>query len=558
MLPRRIVFTKPPHNLKKIIIIASLMLSIYRKGLVKYLKLPNLIPLKLTTSNPGLVPEYNFNIRLAQVTGTNGPRDLYSAYSVDFFDKYAAAFGKTLESDIVIGYDGSRIHQSNSISAREYLRRCGISVKELDGPVTVPEFMFACYKVGLPGCFFGRSHSPQQYVGLKLVINGQNAIDLLNKNGAIFEAPKGAELEKVNGFLPRTLAPVIEDTMGDDQMVHPKDIGKHEPIDTKIMREEFFKSIKKVVPFNKIEGKYIVDCRHSMAGEFWKLVKAEINAEITLHNDVLNPIAPDRDPREIWTDLVEKYHKLPQAVFDHDADADRTFLIKTPGIGLDKIVANQEKSFTTGLLAEAAVKVPDAYEIVQERISLIMLTSLAKYTDKVYATAQGEPAFFLGVAELLKEKPNLKRISGADYTNIYFNKKHPICMKSPYQQALWQMHWFTKQEKLPEFPEVNLLNTQIDMLDLNYPQRLEKVLKSSEAIIKYFNEKFEVLYHATLDGQSMIMKDAKENYFVISIRPSGTGRYTKVISEIGLGKSDEKEREKIVTEVNNAIAKIIG
>ncbi|NHJ40808.1 MAG: hypothetical protein FK731_12325, partial [Asgard group archaeon] len=66
--------------------------------------LPNLIPLKLTTSNPGLVPEYNFNIRLAQVTGTNGPRDLYSAYSVDFFDKYAAAFGKTLESDIVIGY----------------------------------------------------------------------------------------------------------------------------------------------------------------------------------------------------------------------------------------------------------------------------------------------------------------------------------------------------------------------------------------------------------------------------------------------------------------------
>lgn len=558
MLPRRIVFTKPPHKLKKIIIIASLMLSIYRKALVIYLTLPNLIPLKLTTSNPGLVPEYNFDIRLAQKTGTNGPRDLYSAYTVDFFDKYTAAFSKILENDVVIGYDGSRIHQSNSISAREYLRRCGISVKELDGPITVPEFMFACYKLGLPGCFYGRSHSPQQYIGLKLVINGQNVIDLLQKNGATFDVPKGVELEKINGFLPRTLAPVIEDAIGENQMVHPKDIGQYELIDSKAMREEFFKSIKRVVPLNKIEGDYIVDCRHSMAGEFWNLVKSEIKAEITLHNNVLNPIAPDRDPREIWDTLVEKYHKLPQAVFDHDADADRTFLIKTPGIGLDKIVANQEKSFATGLLAEAAVKVPDAYEIVQERISLIMLTSLAKYVDKVYATAQGEPAFFLGVAELLKKNTNIKRISGADYTNIYFNKIHPICMKSPYQHALWLMHWFTKQENLPEFPEVNLLKTQIDMVELNYPQRLEKVLNSSEDIIKYFKEKFEILYHATLDGQSMIMRDSKENYFVISIRPSGTGRYTKIISEIGLGKSDEKERNEIVTNVNKTIAKIIG
>ncbi|NHK30483.1 MAG: hypothetical protein FK730_03975 [Asgard group archaeon] len=520
--------------------------------------LPDLIPLKLTTSNPGLVPEYNFNIKLAQKTGTNGPRDLFSAYNVDFFDKYAAAFAKTLENDIVIGYDGSRVHQSNSISAREYLRRSGTSIKELDGPVTVPEFMFACYKLGLPGCFFGRSHSPQQYIGLKLVINGQNVMDLLQKNGATFDVPKGAELEKVNGFLPRTLAPVIEDAIGENQMVHPKDIGKHELIESKVMREEFFKSIKKVVPLNKIKGNYIVDCRHSMAGKFWNLVKSEINAEITLHNDKLNPIAPDRDPREIWDTLVEKYQKMPQAVFDHDADADRTFLIKTPGVGLDKIVANQEKSFALGLIAEAAVKTPDAYEIVQERISLIMLTSLAKYVDKVYATAQGEPAFFLGIAELLKENPNYNSISGADYTNIYFNKSHPICMKSPYQQALWQMHWFTKQENLPSFPEVNLLKTQIDMLNLNYPQRLEKVLKSSDDIIKYFKEKFEIIYHATLDGQSMIMRDNRENLFVISIRPSGTGRYTKVISEIGLGKSDEKERKSIVTDVNKSIAKIIG
>ncbi|NHJ48159.1 MAG: hypothetical protein FK733_10265, partial [Asgard group archaeon] len=490
--------------------------------------LPKLIPLKLTTSNPGLVKEYNFPIRLAQMTGTNGPRDLYSAYNVDFFDKYTTAFAKTLENDVVIGYDGSRIHQSNSTSAKEFLRRCGISVKELDGPVTVPEFMFACYKLGLPGCFFGRSHSPQQYVGLKLVINGQNAIDLLQKNGATFDVPKGVELGKVNGFLPRTLAPIIEDAIGENQMVHPINIGQHEIIDTKDMREEFFKSLKKVVPFSKIEGKYIVDCRHSMAGEVWDLIKTEINAEITLHNNVLNPIAPDRDPREIWDVLIEKYHKVTQAVFDHDADADRTFLIKTPGKGHDKIVENQEKSFTTGLIAEAKVQVPDAYEIVQERISLIMLTSLAKYTDKVYATAQGEPAFFLGVAELLKDNPGFKRISGADYTNIYFNKTHPICMKSPFQQAMWMMYWFTEKEQLPDFPEVNLLKTQIDMLELNYPQRLEKVLNSSENIVKYFEDKFEVQYHATLDGQSMIMRDKKENLFVISIRPSGTGRYTKV------------------------------
>ena len=130
------------------------------------------------------VPEYNFNIKLAQKTGTNGPRDLFSAYNVDFFERYTAAFAKTLENEILIGYDGSRVHQSISVSAREYLRRCGVSIKELDGPVTVPEFMFACYQLKVPGCFFGRSHSPQQYIGLKLVINAKNAFQLLEKNGA--------------------------------------------------------------------------------------------------------------------------------------------------------------------------------------------------------------------------------------------------------------------------------------------------------------------------------------------------------------------------------------
>ncbi|MHA1220848.1 MAG: hypothetical protein ACTSQB_03875, partial [Candidatus Heimdallarchaeota archaeon] len=147
--------------------------------------------------------------------------------------------------------------------------------------------------------------------------------------------------------------------------------------------------------------------------------------------------------------------------------------------------------------------------------------------------------------------------SGADYTNIFFNKTHPICMKSPYQQALWMMHWFTNNDKLPEFPEVSVAKTQIDMVDLNYPQRLNKVLSASEEIIKYFKEKFEIIYQATLDGQNLIMRDSSDNLMIASIRPSGTGRYTKVFSEIGLGKSDEKERKKIATQVNKEIEKII-
>ncbi|MHA1213404.1 MAG: hypothetical protein ACTSSH_13215, partial [Candidatus Heimdallarchaeota archaeon] len=280
------------------------------------MKFPDLIPLPLSTSNPGSVPEYDFQIKLAQKTGTNGPRDLFSAYNVDFFEKYAASFAKTIEQDILIGYDGSRVHQSISISAREYLRRSGISVKELDSPVSVPEFMFACYQLGLPGCFFGRSHSPQQYIGLKLVlvINTQNALDLLTQNNVILDYPKSIDTKKIYGFLPRTLAPVLEENIGKDIMVHPRVIGKAEQISSKDMREEFFKSIKKVIPLNKINGEYIVDCRHSMAGEVWELIKSEINADIILHNNVLNPIAPDRDPREIWDTLIEKYNNQPRAV----------------------------------------------------------------------------------------------------------------------------------------------------------------------------------------------------------------------------------------------------
>ncbi|MHA1462350.1 MAG: hypothetical protein ACTSQ0_04700 [Candidatus Heimdallarchaeota archaeon] len=520
--------------------------------------LPKLEPLELSTSNPGFVSKYKFNIKLAQLTGTNGPRDLYSAYNADFFDKYATGFAKAIESDILIGYDGSRVHKSISVSSKEYMRRSGINIIELDGPVTVPEFMFSCYKYGLPGCFFGRSHSPQQYVGLKLVINIGNAVDLLRKNGAEIDFPKSIKRNSIFGFLPRTLAPVIEEIIGENQLVHPKDIGSVEQLDTKDMREEFFKSLKKVAPIDKIEGEFIVDCRHSMAGEIWEIINRESNAKITLDNNILNPTAPDRDPREIWGELAEKYYQKTQAVFDHDADADRTFLVKTPGVGKDKIVMNQEESFTTGLIAEAKVSKPDEYVLVQERISLLMLSALNEYTKKVYATAQGEPAFFLGVAELLAENPSINKISGADYTDIFFNKSHPICMKSPFQHALWLMHWFKENEKLPEFPSVDVLKTQIDMVNLNYPQRLEKVLRSSKEIMDYLTKEHEVIYRSTLDGQNLIVQDANENNLVISIRPSGTGRYTKIITEIGLGKADGKERKEIAEIMNKNIAKIIG
>ncbi|MCG3252561.1 MAG: hypothetical protein KAX09_01825 [Candidatus Heimdallarchaeota archaeon] len=519
--------------------------------------LPKLIPLKLSTSNPMTVPEYNFNIKLAQKTGTNGPRDLFSAYNVDFFERYTAAFAKTLESEILIGYDGSRVHQSISVSAREYLRRCGLSIKELDGPVTVPEFMFACYQLKVPGCFFGRSHSPQQYIGLKLVINAKNAFQLLEKNGAEITCPPSLESEKIYGFLPRTLAPVVEEAIKDNVMVHPKEIGRHDKIEASALREEFFTSIKKVVPLKKIEGEYIVDCRHSMAGPVWELIKSEMNADIVLHNDVLNPIAPDRDPREIWGDLTQKYMNQSKAVFNHDGDADRIFLLKIPGKGQETIVDNQEESFTTGLIAESKSRKSDAYILVQERISLIMLSALSELTKKVYATAQGEPAFFLGVTELLTRDPNMNRISGADYTNIFFNKTHPICMKSPFQQALWLMNWFTNDNQLPKYPSVDVVRTQIDMVKLDYPQRLQKVLNSTEEINKYFNEQFQVVYHSSIDGQNLILKDKKENMLIVSIRPSGTGRYTKVFSEIGLGTSTSKERKTIAEEVNKTIEKII-
>jgi len=524
---------------------------------VKKLTLPILEPLKLSSANPGLVADYNFNIKLAQLTGTNGPRDLYSAYNVDFFEKYAAAFASALGTDVLTGYDGSQYHQSISISAREYLRRCGTKVVALDSPVTVPEFMFSCYKLGLPGCFFGRSHSPQQYVGLKLVINAKSVIDLLEKSGATINNASKLANEKIYGFLPRTLAPPIEEKIGDHQMIHPINIGQFEEVDAKELRNEFVKSLKNITPMAKLEGSFIVDCRHSMAGEVWDIIKTETKAEIILHNNKLNPTAYDRDPREIWDQLSDKYYNSKQAVFDHDADADRTFLVKIPGIGREKIIENQEESFTTGLLAEAQVRKPDAYILVQERISLIMLSALANLTNKVYATAQGEPAFFMGVSELLLKNPAIGRISGADYTDIYFSKEHPICMKSPYQQALWMMHWFKDHDELPQFASVDVAKTQIDMLELNYPQRLEKVLKNSEKIIDFFKGKFEIIYQSTLDGQNFIMKDGHENLLITSIRPSGTGRYTKVFSEIGLGKSSSKERKEIAENVNKEIVKII-
>ena len=526
--------------------------------MVSNLELPELIPSRLSTSNPGFVEKYNFTVELAQLTGTNGPRDLYSAYAVDFFDKYTAAFAKNLNNEVLIGYDGSRVHQSISRSVREYIRRCGVNVHELDGPVTVPEFMYFCSKIGVPGCFYGRSHSPQEYIGLKLVINARNAINLLEKSGVSIDCPKSLDLDNIYGFLPRTLAPPIEKAISNDMMIHPKDIGKFETIESQALREDFVKSLKKVTPIDKIEGKYIVDCRHSMAGEVWDIIKAESKAEIILHNNKLNPIAPDRDPRVIWDELSDKYYNQPQAVFDHDGDADRTFLVKTPGKGRDKIVHNQEESFTLGLIAEAQTRKPDAYVLVQERISLIMLNELAKLTDKVYATAQGEPPFFLGVLELLLNNPKIKSISGADYTNIYFNASHPICMKSPFQQAIWQMNWFDENPQMPELPEVDLAKTEVDTLDLNYPKRLDKVLASSEKLVEYFQKKFKIIYSSDIDGLNFIMQDTKENMLVVSIRPSGTGRYIKVYTEIGLGKSTVKERQQIAQNLNNELGRILG
>ena len=131
-------------------------------------------------------------------------------------------------------------------------------------------------------------------------------------------------------------------------------------------------------------------------------------------------------------------------------------------------------------------------------------------------------------------------------------------MKSPYQQALWMMNWFTKNEKMPEFPEVNVLKTQIDMMNLNYPQRLEKVLNSEYEIREYFKKNFEIVYHSTIDGQNLILKDKDENMIISSIRPSGTGRYTKVITEVGLGKALESGRKELASEINKKIEKIIG
>jgi phosphomannomutase len=522
------------------------------------MKLPSLEPLVLSSSNPGKVEEYDFNIRLAKKTGTNGPRDLFSAYSVDFFEQYAAAFAETVGTDLVIGFDGSRFHQSISTSAREYLRRLGITIFELDGPVTVPEFMFACSKLGYPGCFFGRSHSPQQYVGLKLVINARNVFTLLEKMKAKITCPKKFKAEELYGFLPRTLAPVVEDAFKERTMIHPQKIGKAEKVPTGDLREAFVKSLKKVTPMTKIDGEFIIDCRHSMAGRVWELIEEETNATFILDNNALNPVAPDRDPREIWDQLIEQYHSQPQAVFDHDADADRTFLVKKPGIGKDKIVHNQEESFTTGLLAEALERKAEAYILVQERISLIMLSSLGKLTETVYATAQGEPSFFLGATELLTNNPSLSCISGADYTDIFVNRSHPVCMKSPYQQALWMMFWFTKNDDLPAFPEVDVERTQIDMLALDYPQRLNKVLQATNKISDYFEEQFTTLYKSMLDGQNLMVQDKKNNTVIVSIRPSGTGRYTKVFTEIGLGQSDKKERKRIAQEINKEISKIIG
>ncbi|MHA1188099.1 MAG: hypothetical protein ACTSSK_14725 [Candidatus Heimdallarchaeota archaeon] len=131
-------------------------------------------------------------------------------------------------------------------------------------------------------------------------------------------------------------------------------------------------------------------------------------------------------------------------------------------------------------------------------------------------------------------------------------------MKSPFQQALWQMHYFDKTPTLPEFPSVNLDKTEVDTLDMNYPQRLEKVLVSSPKLVDYFKKKFKIIYSSDIDGLNYIIEDNKENMLVVSIRPSGTGRYIKIYTEIGLGPSPAKERQQIAKNLNKDLGSILG
>jgi phosphomannomutase len=519
--------------------------------------LPKLTPLPLSTSNPSMVKEYHFNITLAKKTGTNGPRDLYTAYPNDFFEKYCAAYATIIKDDLVVGYDGSRFHESLLKGACEYLRRLGISVSILDKPVTVPEFMFSCYKRQKPGCFFGRSHSPQEYIGMKLVLHNGHLLTLLKELGAKVPSEKAFKKNEIYGFLPRTVAPIIEQEMKEYYTKHPKKIGTKEIINTKEMREQFIDSLKKITPLEKLQGEYIVDCRHSTAGEVWKIIEQETDIQLTLHNDKLDPIAPNRDPREIWPKLTKKYSKKKEAVFNHDGDADRTFLVKTPGIGKENIIENQEEVFTTGIIAAARDRKPEEFILVQERVSLIMLGALKEFTNNVHITAQGEPSFFMGLTELLLKKPTLKTVVGADYTDIYYNKSHPICMKSPFQQAIWLMYWFMEQPSLPDFPAVAHLKTTIPMIDYDYPQRLEKVLGTRQEITNYLESQYQIMYQSMLDGQHFLVKDSDGNKIVISIRPSGTGRYTKVISDVGLGPAKTRKREQISQQINQGIAQLL-
>ena len=83
-------------------------------------------------------------------------------------------------------------------------------------------------------------------------------------------------------------------------------------------------------------------------------------------------------------------------------------------------------------------------------------------------------------------------------------------------------------------------------------------MQSSEALLEYFKKNFEIRYYSKIDGQNLIVTDKKGNTIVTSIRPSGTGRYSKVITEVGLGEATEKERFAILKKVNASIAKIIG
>ncbi|MFX0171985.1 MAG: hypothetical protein ACFE9L_08700 [Candidatus Hodarchaeota archaeon] len=514
--------------------------------------LPEIVPLELSQANPGDLPDRKGMIRLAQYTGTNGPRDLFSSFEPNFFEKYSLAFLKALgQEEIVIGYDGSLYHELISNVVQSKLRISGNHIYHADKPCSVPEFMFLCKQVKRCGLFFGRSHSPRQYIGLKLVISANSLIKLFSKAGWDLDSREREYLEGVYGFLPKSAAPIIEDELNSTyKMVSPQRIGKIEMIDMVQNREEFVSSISSQIPISKIEGDYIIDCRHSMAGLVWELIAPLTQGNIQLTNNKLNPIAEDRDPRTIWDKLSQIYTNNKQGVFSHDADADRIFLIKPPGENVE-IIKSQEKAFALGIMAEYKVNPPEEYIFVQERLNLTILKTLEKLSSKIFATSQGEPPFFIGLIELLLKYPHLSHISGADYTDIFFSRQHPIAMKMPFLQTLWSMYWFTNDD-FPLFPISFERQIEISIPSMNYVQRLKFLFERVHGLEKYLTERFQIISRLELDGRWYLLSDINENFSILSLRPSGTTRAIKAHIE---SSSEDKNSKKDISALEKYITK---